>query len=280
MSHDPTRPRRKFFGTSLAAIGGLSLVGLSLPGCATSEDHLASDGNGKSGSAPHTHGTLKAGGTVLFQGDSITDAGRKRERQDTVNDQPAMGNGYAWLAAAGLLVNRPASNTTDEELQVFNRGISGHKVFQLAKRWQQDCIDLKPDVLSILIGVNDIWHSLNGKYDGTVAVYERDYDALLARTRLALPEVRLVVCEPFVLRCGAVNDSWFPQFDEYRAAARRVADKHGATFVAFQTMFDNAIEFAPPEHWARDGVHPSAAGAALMAQHWLAAVESPPLARR
>ena len=136
----------------------------------------------------------------------------------------------------------------------------------------EDCFDLQPDLLSILIGVNDIWHSKGGNYDGTVQVYERDYDALLKRTRAAMPQVKLVVCEPFVLRCGAVNESWFPEFDEYRAAARRVADQHDATFVAFQSMFDTAIHFAPPEHWAKDGVHPSSAGAALMAQTWLDAV--------
>jgi lysophospholipase L1-like esterase len=105
-----------------------------------------------------------------------------------------------------------------------------------------------------------------------VAIYERDYDALLARTKATLPNTRIVICEPFVLRCGAVKDDWFPEFDEYRMAARRVAMKHHATFVAFQSMFDRAIRFAPPEHWAKDGVHPSRDGAALMAQTWLATV--------
>lgn len=208
---------------------------------------------------------------ILFQGDSITDAGRSRDQDKTgaPNNQPGLGNGYAWLAAAQLLVDRPA-----DELRIFNRGISGHKVFQLAERWQADCLDLKPDVLSILIGVNDIWHSLDPRlnYKGTVEIYERDYHALVEGTKKALPKVKLVLCEPFVLRCGAVKDSWFPEFDKYRAAAKRVADKQRATFVPFQAMFDAAIKFAPPEHWAGDGVHPSPAGAALMAHFWLKAV--------
>jgi lysophospholipase L1-like esterase len=84
--------------------------------------------------------------------------------------------------------------------------------------------------------------------------------------------VRLVVCEPFVLRRGAVDETWFPEFDDYRAAARRVADAHGAVFVPFQAMFDRAVAFAPAEHWAKDGVHPSTHGAALMAEAWLDAV--------
>jgi lysophospholipase L1-like esterase len=165
------------------------------------------------------------------------------------------------------LVSRP-----DDNLTFFNRGISGNKVFQLAERWQTDALNLKPDVLSILIGVNDIWHALNGQYDGTVDVYEKDYRALVKKTQEALPEVKLVVCEPFVLRCGAVNSTWFPEFDEYRVAAKRVAEDAKAVFVPFQEMFDRAAKIAPPERWAKDGVHPTADGAALMAHAWLTAV--------
>jgi lysophospholipase L1-like esterase len=216
---------------------------------------------------------VRSGSTILFQGDSITDAGRSRDRekQGVANNQAGLGNGYAWLAAAELLVDRPA-----DHLKIFNRGVSGNKVYQLAERWQADCLDIKPDVLSILIGVNDIWHTLEPKlgYNGTVEIYERDYHALIDRTKRALPKVKLVVCEPFVLRCGAVTTKWFPEFDLYRGAARRVATKHRATFVPFQRMFDEAVKYAPPEHWAGDGVHPSPAGAALMAHFWLATAAS------
>ncbi len=210
---------------------------------------------------------VQAGDTILFQGNSITDAGRNKEQTDLVNRQSAFGNGYAWMAASQMLVSRP-----EENLRCYNRGISGNKVYQLAERWQTDCLDLKPDLLSVLIGVNDLWHKLNGKYDGTPEVYERDYRELLARTKETLPQVKLVVCEPFVLKCGAVNDSWFPEFDEYRSAARRVAEAAGARFVPFQTMFDRAVEYAPPEYWAADGVHPTPFGAALMAYTWLQTV--------
>jgi lysophospholipase L1-like esterase len=218
-------------------------------------------------STPVSRIPINNGDTILFQGDSITDAGRSRETAGTPNLQPGLGNGYAWLAGAELLVTRPEAN-----LKIFNRGISGNKVYQLAERWPADCLDLKPNVLSILIGVNDLWHKLNGKYDGTLEVYENDYRKLLTHTREALPKVKLIICEPFVLRCGAVNDKWFPEFDQYRAAARRVADSFKAAFVPFQAMFDQAVKYAPPEHWAKDGVHPTPAGAALMAHEWLLAV--------
>ncbi len=204
---------------------------------------------------------------ILFQGDSITDAGWSREKGAQANTQAAMGNGYAWLAAAELLVDRP-----NDGLKIFNRGISGHKVFQLAERWQKDCLDIKPDVLSILIGVNDFWHTLSGGYKGTVATYEKDFHALIERTLRALPQVKLVICEPFVLKCGAVNDSWFPEFDRYRKAARGVATTYRTHWVPFQSMFDQALQYAPPAHWAGDGVHPSAAGASLMAHNWLKVV--------
>ena len=243
-------PRRDFLKGTLAALGGVGLAGGAMS---------AQAGASRSLVAPKD--------VILFQGDSITDAGRQRDQATVANAQPGLGTGYAWLAAAGLLVGRPKDG-----LRVFNRGISGHKVFQLADRWDADCLDMKPDVLSILIGVNDIWHSLNGNYQGTVEIYERDYHALIERTKKALPELRIVLCEPFVLRCGAVKDDWFPEFDGYRAAAARVSAAHGTAWVPFQSMFDEAVKYAPPEHWAGDGVHPSAAGAALMAHTWLTVV--------
>ncbi len=96
--------------------------------------------------------------TVLFQGDSITDMGRSRDTAASPNNASALGVGYASLAGLEVLVDRP-----DDGLKVFNRGISGNKVYQLAERWDADCLDLKPNVLSILIGVNDIWHTLTGR---------------------------------------------------------------------------------------------------------------------
>jgi lysophospholipase L1-like esterase len=252
--------RRDFLKSCSLAAGAAGLAGLSsaLPGQAAEPVRRPPGG------------LIAPNDVILFQGDSITDAGWKREQGDAPSQQAGLGSGYAWIAAAALLTDRPKDG-----LKIYNRGISGHKVPDLAKRWQRDCLDLNPNVLSILIGVNDIWHTRNGNYDGTVAIYEQGYGALVERTRKALPQVRLVICEPFVLRCGAVNYKWFPEFDEYRAAARRVAKASGATFVPFQSMFDTALQFAPPEHWARDGVHPSSAGAALMAHTWLKAVIGP-----
>ncbi len=207
---------------------------------------------------------LNMGDVILFQGDSITDAGRNKDASDA-NNVGALGNGYAQMIASRLL-----GVHSSLKLQCYNRGISGNKVPDLDARWQTDTLDLKPSILSILIGVNDIWHKLSGKYDGTVADYEEGFAQLLAKTVPALPGMKLVICEPFVLRCGAVTDEWFPEFDERRSAARRVADLAGATWVPFQSMFDDAVsDETPPEYWAGDGVHPTMAGHALMAKTWL-----------
>lgn len=207
---------------------------------------------------------LRRGSSILFQGDSITDWGRDRESEAKPNDEAALGSGYARLLAQQLLRDYPT-----QELRIWNRGISGNKVPDLAARWDADCLALEPDVLSILVGVNDIWHKIDGHYDATVADYENGYAALLRRTRDALPALRLVVCEPFVLRCGAVDDRWFPEFDQRRAAAKAVADKAGAAWVPLQAVFDRAVAAgSKPEYWAADGVHPTMAGQSLMARAW------------
>ncbi|MFC7526220.1 SGNH/GDSL hydrolase family protein [Parapedobacter sp. GCM10030251] len=205
---------------------------------------------------------------VLFQGDSITDAGRDKENK-APNNSRALGTGYAFLAAANLL-NTHAS----KQLTIYNRGISGNKVYQLADRWEEDCLALKPNVLSILIGVNDFWHKFDGKYDGTIQVYRDDYRKLIDRTLTALPGVKLVIGEPFAVNnVKAVTDAWYPDFDEYRRAAREIATEYGAAFIPYQRVFDEAAKVAAPSYWTGDGVHASLAGAQLMAEAWLAAVK-------
>lgn len=212
--------------------------------------------------------TLGKDNIILFQGDSITDAGRNKE-DNSFNNSRALGSGYSMLAAAALLEKYAELN-----LSIYNKGISGNKVFQLADRWDNDCLAIKPDVLSILIGVNDIWHKLNGNYDGTVEVYRNDYVALLERTKKALPDVKLIICEPFGVRnVKAVDDKWYPEFYGYQKAAREIADQFGAVFIPLQSVFDEAQKRASGVYWTGDGVHPSLAGAQLMAQAWLSVVK-------
>jgi lysophospholipase L1-like esterase len=212
--------------------------------------------------------TLEKDKVILFQGDSITDAGRNKE-DNGINNQRVLGAGYAMLTAAKLLVDYAPLN-----LKIYNRGISGNKVYQLAERWDKDCLDLKPDVLSILIGVNDFWHKINGQYNGTPEIYRNDYTALLERTKKALPTLKLIICEPFAVSgVKAVDEKWFPEFYEYQKIAREIADKFGASFIPFQKVYDEAQKKAPGSYWTGDGVHASLAGAALMSEVWMSAVK-------
>ncbi|HEY4326936.1 MAG TPA: SGNH/GDSL hydrolase family protein [Mucilaginibacter sp.] len=206
---------------------------------------------------------------VLFQGDSITDWGRDHNKS-LPNDTGSLGSGYVILAAGGLLLKHP-----DLSLKIYNKGISGNKVYQLAERWDADCISLKPNVLSIHIGVNDYWHTLTNGYTGTIETYIADYHKLLDRTKLALPDVKLVICEPFALKgVRAVDDKWYPTFDLFRKAARNIADEYHAAFIPWQTVFDKALELAPAPYWSLDGVHPAIPGEALMAQTWMETIGS------
>lgn len=242
--------RRQLITHSLAAAGTTGLIAMLAQNAAAN--------------SPRRTQQLKKGDTILFQGDSITDAGRNRKQEGSANNMRALGHGYPLMIGADVMLANPSL-----ELQVFNRGISGHKVPDLQKRWDKDCVDIKPNLLSILVGVNDIWHKLNGNYDGTVQSYLTGFKQLLAETRQKLPNTTIVICEPFALKTGAVNGKWFPEFDQRRAAAREASDSIGAIWVPFQKMFDDAVAAGTqPAFWANDGVHPSIAGNALMAETW------------
>ncbi len=205
---------------------------------------------------------------ILFQGDSITDAHRKRD-DNNCNSPAGLGSGYPVLAAADLLSRYPGKS-----LNIYNKGVSGNKVYQLAERWQADCLDIKPSVLSILVGVNDFWHTLVNGYTGTITTYRDDYKALLDRTKQALPEVKLIIGEPYaVIGIKAVDAKWYPAFNEYRQAARELAESFGASFIPYQEIYDKAQKSAPGSYWTADGVHPTLAGARLMAEAWLQTVK-------
>lgn len=211
---------------------------------------------------------FKIGDVVLFQGDSITDAGRDRERE-YANNAGSFGRGYAFLAASHLLKALP-----EKDLTIYNRGISGNKVYQLDERWEKDCLNLTPDIVSILIGVNDYWHKRNGKYDGTVEIYENDFRKLLTKTKKQIPEIKFIICEPFyVLETTSVDETWIEPMKKYQAAAKKIAKEFDSIWIPFQKVFDEAIKYAPGSYWAGDGVHPSMAGAQLMAEAWLMAVK-------
>jgi lysophospholipase L1-like esterase len=206
------------------------------------------------------------GPTFLFQGDSITDGNRARN-----NDwNHIMGHGYQYIISSKLWYDFPQKNFC-----FFNRGVSGNKVTDLLERWQKDTIEIQPDVLSILIGVNDLSAFINGNKAFTTLQYETGYRSLLQQTKHQLPNVQLVLCEPFILPVTRVKEKWTEyssEIEKRQQVVKRLADEYDAIFVGFQNTFNNALSKAPAEYWIWDGVHPMPAGHELMAREWLSEV--------
>lgn len=201
---------------------------------------------------------------ILFQGDSITDAGRNKTNAEP-NVANALGTGYAMLASSTLLNDHASKN-----IKIYNRGISGNRVPDLLNRWDQDALAIQPNVLSIMIGVNDFWRTKDRGAVNTPEQYKGQYKELLDKTFKALPNVKLIICEPFAVNnVKHVNDSWFPEFTKYQNASRELAKEYKAVFLPFQQVFDQALKANNGAYWTTDGVHTSLAGANLMAKAWL-----------
>jgi lysophospholipase L1-like esterase len=196
------------------------------------------------------------GARILFQGDSITDGNRGR----SADPNHILGHGYAFIIAA-----RQGAAFPEAKLDFINRGVSGNTVCDLEKRWQKDTLDLKPDVLSILIGVND-----NGR-GVPIDQYEQTYNKLLSEAKAANPKLKLVLCEPFTLPVGAKKnnyETWLDGIKKRQEIVERLAQKHGAALVRFQRVFDEAMRRARADYWIWDGVHPTYRGHQLMADEW------------
>jgi lysophospholipase L1-like esterase len=203
---------------------------------------------------------IKPGSIVLFQGDSITDCQRKK---DLSGD---LGRGYA-LMAAGLF----QSKYPERNVKFLNRGISGNRVKDLEARWDEDCLELKPDVVSIYIGINDTWRRYDRNDPTSTEQYAAGYRRLLERTKAGL-DARIVLVEPFVLPVPEDRKAWREDLDPKIQVVRELAREFGARLVPLDGLFAQASMRAEPAFWAPDGVHPSPAGHALIAQAWLQAI--------
>ena len=206
---------------------------------------------------------------ILFYGDSITDMGRCRE-----GEHPAfkMGMGYPNLVAGELAYEDPNG------YEFFNRGISGNRIVDLYARIKVDVWNLQPDVLSILIGVNDVWHEIEYENGVELDRWEKMYRTLITETLEKLPNLKIILCETFVLKGEATEGEgrWekFQGVKEYAKVAKKIAEDYGLQFVALQDKFDEAAEKNGATNYLYDGVHPAAAGAKLIANEWLKAFEN------
>ena len=205
---------------------------------------------------------IETGMTILFQGDSIT-AAKRDDSIEQSNHSQALGVGYCNHIASRILRERPADN-----LKFYNRGISGDRVVDLYARWKADALNLKPNIISILIGVNDTWHEFMGRNGVSPERYETVYRMLLNFTKQKLPKIQLVLCEPFIFKCGVVEDAWLDDIQQRQRIVKTLAAEFGACFVPFQAALNDVLNDAEPEYWVADGVHPTIAGHRVLAECW------------
>ncbi len=199
---------------------------------------------------------------VLFQGDSITDMGR--DRSDIRN----MGSGYPLFVASNFRADNPKL-----DIDFFNLGISGNRVSDLRGRWRTDCLDLHPDVLSVLIGINDTWRRYDSNQPSDIPEFESVYRSLLEDARRENPNIKIIIMEPFVLHVSEERASWREDLDPRIQAVRRVAGDYADAFIPLDGLLNAAAIDTCPEQWAPDGVHPSPDGAALIARYWFEAFD-------
>jgi len=196
---------------------------------------------------------------VLFQGDSITDSGRDRA------DPASLGGGYPMMTAAWF-----AAAHGGVKARFLNRGISGDRVKDLLARWDRDCLDLKPDWLSVLVGINDCWRRYDSGDATGVGPFEQAYRGILEPARRA--GIRLILMEPFVLHTTPERASWREDLDPKIAVVRKLAREYSSLLVPLDALFQEASRDREPSFWAVDGVHPSPAGHALISRAWLSSV--------
>ena len=202
--------------------------------------------------------------TLLFQGDSITDCGRITSG-GAGYPKDLWGPGYAGMIATQLMGDQPG------KWEVINRGISGNRIVDLYARWRIDALNFRPDIISMLIGVNDTGHEICNHNGVDVPRYDMIYRMIMDWTLEANPETKFVLMEPFVFPMGNVNDEWIKDVNLRRDVVRKIAEDYKQIFVPLQNVFDAALNEAPQDYWIADGIHPTPAGHRLIQKEWMKA---------
>jgi len=204
---------------------------------------------------------IGSGATVLFMGDSITDAGRNR------SNPLDLGTGYVMMVAERFSARHPEAN-----VRFLNRGISGNRIKDLKDRWQKDCLYLKPDVVSILIGVNDTLGTFFWGDPRSIEGFEEDFAFILNLTRKNL-DPQIVLLEPVLLPSPKEQMDLRRDIDARINVVRKLAHEYETALVRLDVIFSEAAKAKAPEFWSTDGVHPTLAGHALIADSWLGEME-------
>lgn len=205
--------------------------------------------------------SIQQGSTILFIGDSITDEGRDR------SDSTDLGQGYPLLVASHLWTQYPSYN-----LNILNRGIGGDQVFNLKNRWEKDCLNHSPDIVSILVGVNDVWWHIDDEEkldEEALLKFEEDYRWLL-KTLAQRTDARVVIMEPYVLPYPKDRVTWRKHLDPRIQIIRRLANDYHATYIPLDGILNaKGIMNGFETYTGDDGVHPTVAGHAAIAEAWL-----------
>ena len=200
---------------------------------------------------------------ILFFGDSLTDMYRNFDT--SVDMATSYGTWYVFDIAGQLMYERPGF------YQIINRGFSGSKVTDLYNHYEDDVIKEKPDVLTILIGINDVWHEI-AVHNGTpIDVFEETYFKLVNKIKEKLPDTKIIIMEPFFLMGSATKDAWeeFQRVYKYNDICKKVAAQTGCVFVPLQKPFNDLAKSGGSTQLLYDGIHSNPGGAHLIATEWL-----------
>ncbi len=250
--------RRNFLKTSALCTGAAAL---STTTPSSGKEEIPSRNKGYNYPLP----SFKKGSRLVFIGDSITDMKWGRNEKDRNH---YLGHSYVYLIASRLGVDMP-----EAQLDFYNRGHSGNGIQNLRSRWQKDVIDMKPDLLSILIGVNDRRIKKGQTFDSKR--WEDDYSHILTQSRKANPDLRIVLIHPFVLKSGwyMTKGGEYPksrkQIDLMKSIIQKLAQEFKAVQVPMQEVFDAYAKAGDPKQWIWDGVHPLPQGHELIARRWI-----------
>ena len=214
--------------------------------------------------------------TILFQGDSLTDACRDKSAE-CKDPNRLLGVGYVNHLAQVLM-------SENADIRVLNHGVNGNRIMDLYARWIEDTLNIDFQVLSILIGVNDVGFALRMNKGADAEKFAFIYDRMLYEVKRAKPEAALVLCEPFLCRLKPEEveygtdiiegwEIWNGQIKERAAIVRDLAGKYGAVLVPSGELFEKACMSAPASHWSVDGIHLTPAGNGLLAKEWLRCVK-------
>lgn len=203
---------------------------------------------------------------ILFEGDSITDCGKNA----TCGSRLSIGQGYAMLVTAKLSAENPG------KYDFVNDGISGSRVVDIYSRIKKGCWNYEPDVISILVGINDVWHEINESNGVELDRYKNVYSMYVEDTLKRLPDVKMMLMTPFVLKGSATEENWDIFYNgaaERAAVVEEIAKKYNQIFIPLQDKFEEAEKLYPQPYWIADGVHPTPAGHQIIANAWLEAFD-------